>query len=268
MQKILLLILFTFPTLLSALQERPWYDRDLEFHTSLGYAHQRFTRFNSNGETFNNDAKDDFYQGNLWLSYAEYSAELEMTFVKSKERSFGLDHISELLRYQFFNENLGDLVTANAGLLLSQVPTIALHDFTVLHQGNFEAELSLVFGKMLCVSDYWNQRFWTLAAIGTGDHGSAYARALLAVEKQWYLDHYFGILAEWRRGFGGKNLFPHDFVGYGPISYRFVDLKMYYVYELNCDIFIELDYILRVHAHNCPDNLNRFQVSLQYSFGL
>jgi hypothetical protein len=268
MIKKLVLGLMSFVSVLGAEDLKPWFDRDLELHTNFSFAHQRYTEIDSDGETFPFVSKDEFYDMGVHSSCGPYALELSTGLARSWARSLSLDYVSEIIRYQLSSEDIGDLVSSTVGLLLSQIPTISLHDPSVIHHGNFEGELHLAVGREKFLRRDWDTRCYLFFGAGVGDHGSPWIRSFIDVEKKCWLYQTVSARLSWERGLGSKILLPYNFNGYGPLAYRLVDLNAGYRVVLNPDSSLKIDYTLRLYAHNAPKNLNRFQITYNYSFGL
>lgn len=258
-----------YTSLSMATDLKPWYPRYLEFQSRFTYLHQQYREIDTKVGCIRRGANNDFYTGSLQLAYDAYCGELEATFSGTRRHHLGPDNIKGTLRYQILDDVVGDPVSLVVGLSLSQVFSLALKDVSVFHHGLFEGEINLALGQECATWTSWLSRWWGVAALGVGDHGSPWVRGELAWEKNWWDKHRLRIFTDLLFGLGGQRLRLFvPFKGYGPIHHQSIDFGILYRYTLPCDGALSLGYSRRLFAKNCPKEVNFYWVQFLYSFGL
>jgi len=257
------------PTIVGATDLKPWFPRSLEFQSRLTYLHQQYTKVDIGDGTRYKRAKDDFYTASLQLAYAQYCGEVEVTFAGTGRHHLGPNDVSATFRYQIFDDVIGDPVSFVVGMTLSQVFSLALKDISTFNTGGIEGEIHAAIGKECSTWETWLSRWWAVAALGVGDHGSPWLRGEAAWEKQWFEQQRLRLFAHLLYGLGDHNIDPIEpFDGYGSIRYQAVDLGTQYRYTFECDASLTLGYIRRVHSTNCPKDVNIYYIQYLYPFGL
>lgn len=256
-------------SLCEATDLKPWFPRYLEFQSRFTYLHQQYHEIDTKVGCISRGANNDFYTGSLQLSYDVYCAELETTFSATRRHHLGPDNIKATFRYQILDDVIGDPVSLVAGISLSQVFALALKDVSVFHHGQLEGEVNLALGSECPTWTSWLTRWWTVLALGTGDHGSPWVRGELAWERNWVDKHRFRLFTEMLFGLGGQRLRLFvPFKGYGPVHHQSIDFGLLYRYSLPCDGALSVGYSRRLFGKNCPVNVNFYFVQLLYPFGI
>jgi len=256
-------------SLCSGTDLKPWYPRYLEFQSRFTYLHQQYSEIDTKVGCIERGANNDFYTGSLQLAYDVYCGELETTFSGTRRHHLGPDNIKGTFRYQILDDVIGDPVSLVAGVSLSQVFSLALKDVSVFHHGQLEGELNVALGSECSTWTSWLSRWWTIVALGTGDHGSPWVRGELDWEYNWHEKHRLRIFTDMLFGLGGQRLRLFvPFEGYGPVRHQSVDFGVVYRYALVSDGALSIGYSRRLFARNCPKEVNFYFVQFLYPFGL
>lgn len=268
MRSLLLIPLLLTSSWLSGTDLKPWFPRYLEFQSTFTYLHQQYCDVNEGTRTIYWKSKDDFYTAGIELAYDDYCGELECTFSSTRRHHLGPDNIKGTLRYQILDDIIGDPVSLVAGVTVAQVFSLSLKDISTFHHGNLEGEFHLSVGKECPCYDTWRSRWWSVAGIGIGDHGSPWLHGEFAWEYNWCDRQRVRIYAVGIYGLGDENLDVFLFDGYGPIMHQSIDFGAMYRYTFACDGSLSIGYAHRLHARNCPSHVNIYYISYEYPFGL
>jgi len=269
MQMRLIFLLLCVPMWLQSTDLKPWFPRYLEIQSQFTYAHQRYCVVDSGTKTLKKSQKNDYYIGSLELAYDDVCGELEFTFSATGRHHLGPDTAEGTFRYQLLDDIVGDFASVVAGGTVRQVFSLSLKDISTMHHGGIEGELHVSVGKEFTVYDTWSSRVWTVGGIGVGDHGSPWIFGEAAFENNIFEQQRFRVFAEANYGLGDDNLNIFvPFGGYGSILHQSIDVGVMYRYMFECDGWLSLAVAHRVHAKNCPKQVNLFVLSYLYPFGL
>lgn len=261
--------LIFLPICLKATDLAPWYDPTLELHWKNSYVLQSFDAVNTPHTPRGYRSNASFFTTSLAGNYELYAGEIEAVTAASRHRTYGWDNFRMTLRYQLFNDDIGDAFSLTAGAMLSKAYKQAVHDISSFHHGRFETELHAAIGKQCFSERFWTSRIWSVLVLGMADQGSPWLRANFQWEKNCWDWHQVSVFAHTLWGFGKKGLRIHDFKGYGPVRHQSIDLGLRYSYFLECSgATLSAQYSYRVYALNFPRSTNRFFVSLHYPIGL
>lgn len=268
MFRVLLFLLLTMTSLASATDLKPWFPRYLEFQSYFTYLHQQYCKVNEGTRSIYWRSKDDFYSAGLELAYDDFCGELEFTFSGTKRHHLGPDNAKATLRYQVLDDIIGDPVSLVAGVTVTQVFALSLKDISTFHHGGIEGEFHLSVGKECADWDVWSSRWWVVGGIGVGDHGSPWIHGEIAWEKNWCDRHRVRLYSVGIYGLGDENLDVFQFDGYGDIQHQSIDVGAMYRYTFDCEGSLSVGYAYRVHARNCPKEVNIYYVTYDYPFGI
>lgn len=257
------------PACLAATDLKPWFPRSLEFQPRFTYLHQQYTEVDTGRGVCCKRSKDDFYTASLELAYAEYCGEIETTFAGTGSHHLGPEDVSLTLRYQLFDDVIGDPVSLVAGVTLSQVFSLALKDISTFYHGTAQGEIHAAIGRECSTWTTWSSRWWVVGAFGAGDHGSPWIRGEAAWEKNILEMQQVRFFIHTLYGLGRNDLELNvPFEGYGPIRHQSVDVGLQYRYTFDCDSILSAGFIRRVYSRNCPKDVNIYFVRYLYPFGL
>lgn len=260
-----LIALLALPGVLCATDLKPWLTPDMQFRYSVNELVQFYQTIETPNKCLRYHSVDSFTTLGLELSGFSYSGELEVTIANTRRQFFGCDNIRFTARYQLLDDILGDFVSAVAGVTVTQAFTNSLHDPSSFHHGILEAEAHFSVGQESICLDTWRTRWWGVAGIGCGDHGSPWLHGFAAWEINALDTRYFRIFAETLWGLG-RNNFSFPFRGYGSIRHQSVDLGGRFTYIFDIGAELSLEYSFRVYARNFPNHTNRFQLKFEYPF--
>ncbi|MCB1118984.1 MAG: hypothetical protein KDK65_03395 [Chlamydiia bacterium] len=227
--------------------EGPWYERAFEIRKTIAPGYVSYQNIDSSRGTLNSSSDEchlDMAVGTNLLDLVEM--ELEVGFCDTRQHSFNLRDISFAARTVWLSDCVGDWVSLATGIDVTQNNGVARRDFSTFTHGGIEGEGHLSIGKEFICHDRPLQQYWVTAAYGIGDVGSPWWRFYAA--GKWYFSEQQHLIAftQYRFGTGNHPLTP-SFHGYGPISYRALDLGVTYTYSA-----ISLSAQIRAYAHNCP----------------
>jgi hypothetical protein len=264
----LLLAFACLPSLLLATELSPWLGRDFEFEPRFVYLHQSYNRINAGNHSFHHSAQDNFYTLSLSFAAMDYSAELESTLADTHKQRPAFDNARLTGRYRIFDDIIGDAFTLTPGITITQACKHSLHDISSFHHGEIESEFHVAAGKEFSCEEFWTHRFWGVAGLGIGDHGSPWIHADFHFEKNWWDLNRINLFIHTLWGLGNNNLSRHHFGGYGPIKHKSIDIGLRYSHLTELGLIISLEYARRIFARNFPDNANFVEARLFFPFSL
>jgi len=255
---------------LEATERMPWYPRYLELQPRATWLYQDYQKVDTAKGSQHHSSHDNFLFLSISGAYDRWAVELEISAAATHHRNFSLSDISLTGRYQWKDDIIGDAVSLTTGLTVSHVFEIALHDISCFYHGGIQLEGHVAVGKEFCLcQQFWISRAWGVLGLGIADHGSPWVRFDAAWEHNVWDCHRFRIFADSLWGLGRNNLsLKHHFHGYGPIHHQSIDLGFAYSHHFEAGAIVDLGYSYRVHAHDCPERVNKIFISLLYPFGL
>jgi hypothetical protein len=258
-----------FFSTIDAVERRPWFGRDLEIEGRASTLVQAYHSVDTTHGSTARPAGDVFISLSASTACQNLAGELELIAADTRHRSFGMDSISLTGRYLWLNDVIGDPVSLTTGATLAKVFKPARRDLGTFHQGGIECEVHAAVGKEFSCQQFWMSRIWGVIGFGFADIGSAWLRANLAWERNWWERHQLRAFVHtlWGLGHNSLNL-EIPFRGYGPIRHQSVDTGMRYRYAFDNGFAISLEYAYRVFASNCPQHVNLIMLRLYYPFGL
>lgn len=262
-----LLALIVLPSYVFGTDLTPWLTRHYEIQASATELLQYYQTIQSPHKHIRNHTLDSFTTFGLELSAYDYSTELETTVAHTHRQKAGCDNVRLTGRYRFMNDILGDVVSATAGVTVTQAFRNSLRDPSSFHHGIIEAEAHLSIGRETSCRSLWISRWWGLIGLGCGDYGSPWLHGHFEWEKNWYNQQHWSLFADTLWGIGG-NSFALPFRGYGSVRHQSLDIGSRYRYIFENGFRISLEYAFRVYALNFPQNTNRLTIELLYPFGL
>jgi len=260
--------LFTLP--IAALEVQPWFGDCLEFHFLGSNAYSYFNRVQNGEPQLTSTFKSDVvYLGLDFSPTPEWSVDGDLQFADTTQQSFNFRSIALQARYLWFDDIVGDAVSFSTGGNARFTNTVSLHDVSCPSHANFDFEINFSLGKEFDVSEYWAWRFWGFGCVGHSNKGSPWVRAIVSCETNYDDLHKWALFAEASNGYGRHTHVSTDhFNGYAKIRQRSVDVGIRYGLRVGVWGTLRAEYIRRVLAKSCPQEVNTFVFSylLPFSF--
>lgn len=265
-----LVVALPLASTLSGTEYKPWYTPLLAPEAEFDVAIQAFRDVDTKFGDMRYSSCDVFVDLGLLLSPTETtSGEFEVALADTRKRTFGFDNIKLTGRYLWLNDVVGDPISLSMGVSLSSVFKPARHDIAVFHHGGIEGEFHIAAGQEFVCESFWTSRWWSVAAIGTGDIGSAWLRGDFHYEWNWWNKNQCDIFLHTLWGLGRRELRSvYYFDGYGPVQHYTVDIGASYIHIFDYGIELKMEYAHRVFAKYCPESANLFIFRVTYPFSL
>lgn len=267
MRKWLFLLL---PLMGSAVEVQPWFGDCLEFHFLGSYAYSFFNKV----EHGHPQLKSTFqsHVGYLGLDFSptpEWSVDMDLQLADTTQQNFNFRSIALQARYLWLDDIIGDPLSLATGGNVRFTNTNSLHDVSCPSHANFDFEVNFSLGKEFDVSDCWAWRMWGFGAVGHANRGSPWVRAIVALETNYDDQHKLAFLAEGSNGYGRHTaVFIDHFNGYAKIRQKSIDLAVRYGYRVGVWGTLRFEYMRRVLAKSCPEQVNSFIFSYLLPFSL
>ncbi|OGN63434.1 MAG: hypothetical protein A3E80_04275 [Chlamydiae bacterium RIFCSPHIGHO2_12_FULL_49_9] len=265
MRRIFLLL---FPFAISALEVQPWFGDVYEFHLLSLYDYSRFNRV-QNGKPqltkpFNSNV---LYFGLDFSVSPQWSIDTDIQFADTTQQSFNFRSVALQARYLWLDDIVGDRVSLATGGSCRFTNTDSLRDVSCPYHANADFEANISIGKEFDVSDDWRFRVWGYGAVGHANRGSPWVRGIASVETNIDDQHKLAIYASGINGYGGHRTVNVDhFNGYAKIRQKSIDLGFRYGYKVGVWGTVRFEYVRRVLAKSCPQNVNSFIFSYLFPF--
>lgn len=253
---------------------KPWFDHELVPLLEGSYTLQKYDKVKVKNHSTPYQSLDHFLNLGVFGAFAPYSVELETAFAGTTCHNFNWEDVRLTGRYQLSNDISGESpVSAVLGATISRTDRKFVEDISTFHHGRWEYLFHGSVGKEFACGPTWNSRFWGLAGFGVADEGSIWFFSHLEAEGNACGKYWYGIFLNGLMGLGDKPLSPCDFLacdflGYGPIQHRSLDLGAH----LNISLWeygtLEAKYSYRVFAYNFPGNAHLLTLRYEYPFGL
>lgn len=224
------LIFFLFPCTLWGFDFFPWFGTDFTFDITPFYIFRYFPSLNTDFRHFSTHETGNIIGSEIhFTGMREYTAGMFVSLTKTSRMEFGLNSVNFMAGTQFFNDRLGDFLTASAYFMANGNASRATRDLILYHSARWELEWHLSVGKERTVGPSWSYRGWLDLGFGTGTSGSPYLKGLLFLEKNYCDCSVVGVFAKTWIGLGNRPLKP-PFYGYGSVAHRNLDVGMRYTY--------------------------------------
>ena len=257
------------PTLLCALEVKPWFGNVFEFQLDNSYTLSHYSRVQggipnkhvSNDQLINIDFS---FVPTQWWSF-----DAEGEFAHTKIQSWGLRSIAAQLRTLWLDDILGDIVSLATGIDFRYVSHHSLKDVSSPYHAKYDLELNLALGKEWDCGIYWRYRPYIYGAVGQGTRGAPWIKGIVAFEGNRLDRHQYGIYVTGYFGFGKRDhVFINHFDGYAHIHHQSVDLTLEYRYLTDCWGHLSAAYTYRPYAHLFPSHLNAITLRYTLPFSL
>ncbi len=253
-----------------ALEVSPWFGNVYEFHLLTGFDYSWFDHVANSRPSFNQHFIERVYYADLeFCPSPDWSLDTDIQLADTTQMNFGFREWGFQFRYLWLDDLVGDPITLNTGARVNVVGTSALRDVSDPYHGNADFELNFALGKELEARDWWLWRLWAYGGVGHANRGSPWVRGIVSIET--YIDemHKFSIWAEGINGYGRRTHIDVDhFNGYAKVRQKSIDLGVRYGLRLGVWGTLRFEYIRRVLAKVCPEDVNTLGVSflLPFSF--
>lgn len=249
------------PVLLCSTELAPWFGTALQIEPRISGLYQGFSDVDqkSHLETYHSDAF--FLNLSVGTSIIDIAnVEFEYIAAQTPHHTFNTDCGRMTLRYHWMNDIVGDALSVVPGVRFTMPTKLGLHDVSSFHNGYFESEFLVAFGKEYdeCV----RQRWWSLVGIGTATTRSPWWRGDLHWEANYRDVYFFEVFCKSLWGCGGDSLRVHHFDGYGRIQHRSIDVGAAVSRLFDCLGTVKLEYTHRVYAYNFPVGANVVQITI------
>jgi hypothetical protein len=252
-----------------SLELQPWFGDCLEFHFLGRYAYSRFNKVENGTPQLTHPFQVNLaYLGLDFSPTPEWSVDADFQCAEStKEHPFGFRTAALQARYLWLDDIIGDPVSLATGASVRATGSAALRDVSCPSHGNVDFELNVAAGKEFDVNECMRFRLWGYGAVGHANRGSPWVRAILSAESNYDDKHKWAFYADGMNGYGRHTHVHIDhFYGYARIRQKSVDLGVRYGYALSVYGTLRFEYIRRVLAKSCPENVNTFMVSFLMPF--
>lgn len=265
-----ILFALSLPIAAMALEVQPWFGDVYEFHLLSSYAYGRFNRvqggFPQLTSTFQTNV---WYEGLDFSPSPEWSIDADIQFAATTQMNFNFRTAALQARYLWLDDIIGDKVSLATGFSGRVTSTNALHDVSCPSHANADFELNVAMGKEFEAADWWLWRLWAYAALGHGNRGSPWVRAIGSIETNLFDHHKLALYADAMNSYGRHTHVDIDhFDGYAKIRNKSIDLGLRYGYRMGVWGTIRFEYTRRVLAKACPAQVNNwiFSYLLPFSF--
>jgi hypothetical protein len=268
MRRLITALLFSFSAF--ALEEQPWFGDCLEFHYLGSYAYSFFDKVQNGIPQLTSTFESNVITMGLDFSPTpDWSIDWDIQAAATTQEEFNFRSAAMQARYLWLDDIIGDPISLATGANVRFTNTASLHDVSCPSRSHCDFEINLSLGKEFDVSDSFAWRTWGFAAVGHGIVGSPWVRAILAFETNYNDKHKLGFFAEGCNGYGAhRRVFIDDFDGYARIRQKNIDLSARYGYRLGVWGTLRFEYVRRVLAKSCPQDVNTFIFSYMLPFSL
>ncbi|PIS03047.1 MAG: hypothetical protein COT85_03190 [Chlamydiae bacterium CG10_big_fil_rev_8_21_14_0_10_42_34] len=258
------------PLLGSALEVQPWFGDCLEFHFLGSYAYSYFDKVQKGTPQLTSTFQSNVVSLGLDFSPTpEWSVDGDFQVADTTQENFNFRSIALQARYLWLDDIIGDKISLATGGNARFTNTDSLHDVSCPSHANFDFEFNVSLGKEFDASDAWAWRLWGFGAVGHGNRGSPWVRGIVAIETNYDDQHKLAFFAEGSNGYGRHTtVLINDFNGYAKIRQKSIDIGARYGYRIGVWGTLRFEYMRRVLAKSCPQEVNSFIFSylLPFSF--
>jgi len=269
MKQLFTLFFIALVQIASATHLKPWLGQDLLPQLSASYTLQRYHWVRISNHSTRYSSTDHFVAGGAYVPYAPYSLEVEVDTAGTTRTNYGWNDVIVTGRYQLMDDISGeDVVSAVAGISIAKAAPKFVRDISTFHHGTWEYMFHGSIGKEEPCGPTWGRRAWGLVGLGIANKGSFWVFSHLEYERNACDRYWYGIFLNGLFGMGNHDLVLDEFIGYGPIKHRSVDLGAKFTYSFWENGTLMLRYSFRVWAENFPAYTNLATIEFQYPFGL
>jgi len=247
----------------------PWFPKDLEIRPTIDDTVYVYKKVRGKDRSFSKKAINHSFSLSLASAYDAWAAEFRAGIARTKQHGWIGDAFSGMLRYQWLSDTVGDAVSFVTGLRLGYAPRLATRDFSLFHHGKVFGGVHISVGKEWAYRSFWLHRLWGMVEYGVASRGAPWVSSECFFEKNGWDEYNLGLGFRFLYGLGshGISSFSH-FKGYGGIQHQTIDAIFRFWRKCDCDVEVDLEFGVRVHARNAPDDAFMFRFALAYPFGL
>ena len=262
------LLLFFLPIWIFSLEIQPWFGDVYEFHFLGGYAYSRFRKVEGAVDQLTSAFNSNVLFTGLDFSFSpEWSADIDLQLADTTEQSFGFRTVGGQVRYLWMDDIIGDPISLATGANARFVSSNSLRDVSCPYHGNVDVEFNLSLGKEFDAFQFWRYRLWGFGVVGIANRGSPWIRGGAFIEANLDDIHKFAIFLLGSHGYGRQtSININDFFGYAKIRQKSIDIGARYGYRMGVWGTLRFEYIRRVKARLCPENVNNFIISYLVPF--
>jgi len=249
---------------------QPWFGDVYEFHLLSSYSYSRFNHVQGGIPQLRSPFNVNLiYFGLDFSPSPEWAIDTDIQFADTTQQNFNFRTAALQARYLWLDDIIGDRVSLATGFNMRLTPTYALHDVSCPSHANFDAELNFSIGKEFEATECWLFRLWGFGAVGHGNRGSPWVRAIVALETNIDDQHKLAFYADGNNGYGRhSHVNTEHFHGYAKIRYKSIDLGFRYGYRLGVWGTLRAEYTRRVLAKAYPSAVNTVTISYLLPFSL
>lgn len=265
-----LLISALLPLTSFALEVQPWFGDVYEFHLLSSYAYGRFHKVQGGRPQLDSVFQTNVvYEGLDFTPSPEWSIDADIQVAATTQMPFNFRTGAIQARYLWLDDIIGDRVSLATGFSIRATPTYALHDISCPSRANVDFEGHFSIGKEFEATDSWFFRLWAYGAVGHGNRGSPWVRAIAAIETNINDLHKFALYGDGTNGYGRHSHINIDhFDGYAKIRNKSIDLGIRYGYRVGVWGTVRFEYTRRLLAKACPAQVNNWIFSYLLPFSL
>ncbi len=260
----------TLPFAAMALEVQPWFGDVYEFHLLSSYAYGRFNHVQGARPQLTSPFQTNvIYEGLDFSPSPEWSIDADIQFAATTQMPFNFRSVALQARYLWLDDIIGDKISLATGFSTRFTSSRALRDVSCPSYANADFELNFSLGKEFEATDTWLFRLWAFGAVGHGNVGSPWVRAIASLETNIQDQHKLALYATGINGYGRhSHLNPEHFNGYARIRNKSIDLGLRYGYRVGVWGTIRFEYTRRVLAKASPAQVNTwiFSYLLPFSF--
>jgi hypothetical protein len=266
--KALVCALLALPVLSFSLEVQPWFCECLEFHFLGSYAYSRFNKVQGARPQLTSPFNVNVLYGGLeFCPSPEWSLDTDLQLSDTTKASFNVRSFALQVRYLWFDDIIGDPVSFATGVSGQLTNSSSLRDVSCPSHANIDLEANFSLGKEFEGSDYWRWRLWCFGAVGHGNRGSPWVRAIVTTETNINELHNLALYATLENGYGRhSHPNPNHFYGYAKIRQKSIDLGLRYGHRMGVWGTLRLDYTRRLLSKACPQNVNTVMISYLVPF--
>ena len=267
MKKIFIFFLFS-PFYIFGLDLQPWLGNIYEFYFETEFCYYRYTKVNNATVQLSSPSNNYLLSFDLGLTttpYWEFAMSVE--FDKSPDKKFGFGSFAFQARKLWLDDIIGDFVSLNTFFDVRYTGHKTITDVSTFYGGDLDFKGNISIGKEFDYKEFWRYRIWACGSIGIANIGSPWLMGHFAIETNYQDKHKGSIFCSLRRGYGSQKKIDIDhFHGYARIREKHVDVGINYGLGLDTWGTLQAQYVRRVYAKRCPENVNFFYIAYNIPF--
>ncbi len=255
---------------LFGIEKEPWFGSLYEFNFLGTYSYSRFPRVQGAYPQLLKPFNENLFYGDLEFCFTpNWDIDMDLQFADDTAVSFSFRTLALQVRYLWLDDIIGDMVSLTTGFSSRYTSRRGLSDVSCPSYANADFEVNLAIGREFDCFRLWRFRLWGYGAVGKANRGSPWINGIIGFEGNRLDKHKWGIFFIGSEAYGRYHtLNPFAFNGYAKIRERYIDLAFRYGYGLGAWGTIRLEYVRRMAAKLCPEDVNTFLIGylLPFSF--